>query len=79
MRVAVDYAGAFGESLPAKRTNGLSGVAISRTGRRVAVGVNGKVLYSDDGTTWLAADSGTVATLLDVVCANDRFVAVGRG
>lgn len=79
VRVAVDYAGAFGESLPAKRTNGLSGVAISRTGRRVAVGVNGKVLYSDDGTMWLAADSGTVATLLDVVWANDHFVAVGRG
>lgn len=79
VRVAVDYAGAFGESLPAKRANGLAGVAVSRTGRRVAVGANGKVLYSDDGETWLPANSGTNATLLDVVWAADRFIAVGRG
>lgn len=79
VRIAVDYFGAFGESLPAKRPKGLSGVTVSSWGRRVVVGVNGKILWSDDGLTWTPADSGTNATLLDVVWAKNRYVAVGRG
>lgn len=81
IRVYVDYAAQFSDALEGKRPNGLAGVAVAPSGRRVAVGVAGKALYSDDGVTWTEAVTPTVATLLDVTWDYKlgRFVAVGRG
>jgi len=45
----------------------------------VAVGDGGAILWSADGITWAAADSGTTTDLVAVHAAGGIFVAAGRG
>jgi hypothetical protein len=54
----------------------LNAVAWSRT-QFVAVGANGTILTSRDGSTWTPQKSGTSQTLNAVVWADTQFVAVG--
>ena len=55
-------------------TTGVTGVCYGN-GKFVAVGDDGKMAYSTDGTSWtLVTDSGT---LYDVCYGNGKFVAVG--
>lgn len=46
-------------------------------GRFVAVGENGTIVTSNDGTTWITRSAGTTAWLVGVAYGNDQFVAVG--
>lgn len=49
-----------------------------RPGRYVAVGVDGTIVYSTNGTTWTAANSGINNTDFQSVACNDQgFVVVG--
>lgn len=57
-------------------TNDLLGIAASGT-VAVAVGKNGAVEYSANGTTWNAATSGVTQQLNDVVYAGSQFIAIG--
>jgi photosystem II stability/assembly factor-like uncharacterized protein len=43
----------------------------------VAVGSNGTILTSTDGTTWIQQTLGTTNGLSDVTYGNGMFVAVG--
>jgi hypothetical protein len=45
--------------------------------RFVAVGVDGTILHSNDGSSWTPASSGTSSVLLDVIWADSEFIAVG--
>lgn len=45
----------------------------------MAVGDNGLILTSADGTTWQQRTSGTSIIISGVVYANNIFVAVGFG
>jgi hypothetical protein len=66
------------DTLPAKRSNGLAGVAESPSGVKVAVGVDGKILRKPaNSPTWSAVSSGTTVSLNAVEWVGDRFVAVG--
>lgn len=58
-----------------KTTNASTGVT---TGLLVAVGDNGSVLSSPDGSTWTAQSSGTSLQLRDVTYAYSKFYAVGQ-
>src|SRR5439155_12690297 len=48
-------------------------------GRFVAVGATGAAVWSDDGSNWHAASSGTSANLSFVLFADNQFIAVGSG
>ena len=66
------------DTLPAKRSAGLSGVAESPSGVKVAVGVDGKILRKPaNNPTWSVVTSGTTVSLNAVEWVGDRFVAVG--
>jgi hypothetical protein len=66
------------DTLPAKRSNGLAGVAESPSGVKVAVGVDGKILRKPaNSPTWASVSSGTTVSLNAVEWVGDRFVAVG--
>ena len=54
--------------------------AVAWNGQRlVAVGLDGLIMYSDDGDWWSrAAHSATAETLTDVAWNGERFVAVGH-
>ena len=66
------------DTIPAKRANGLAGVAESPSGVKVAVGVNGKILRKPaNNPTWSAVSSGTTVSLNAVEWVGDRFIAVG--
>jgi hypothetical protein len=68
------------DTLPAKRSSGLSGVAESPAGVKVAVGVDGKILRKlANSPTWDAIASGTTISLNAVEWVGDRFIAVGVG
>jgi hypothetical protein len=68
------------DTLPAKRSAGLSGVAESPSGVKVAVGVDGKILRKPaNSPTWDAIASGTTISLNAVEWVGDRFIAVGVG
>src|SRR5438093_512032 len=43
----------------------------------VAVGLEGRVVSSLDGTNWVPQNLGSNRHLMDVIYANARFVAVG--
>ena len=45
----------------------------------VAVGDYGSILFSPEGISWTAVDSGTTAYLNDVVWTGEAFFAVGDG
>lgn len=66
------------DTIPAKRSAGLSGVAESPAGVKVAVGVDGKILRKPaNNPTWASVASGTTVSLNAVEWVGDRFVAVG--
>jgi hypothetical protein len=66
------------DTLPAKRSAGLAGVAESPSGVKVAVGVDGKILRKPaNNPTWTSVASGTTVSLNAVEWVGDRFVAVG--
>ena len=68
------------DTLPAKRSNGLAGVAESPSGVKVAVGVDGKILRKPaNSPTWASVSSGTTVSLNAVEWVGDRFIAVGVG
>jgi len=46
-------------------------------GGMVAVGGNGKILHSDDGSAWSIVPSGTNVWLVAVTYGNGRYIAVG--
>jgi hypothetical protein len=81
MRLRIHYrADLSNDSIPAKRSNGLSGVAESPSGVKVAVGVDGKILRKPaNSPTWDAIASGTTISLNAVEWVGDRFIAVGVG
>ena len=43
----------------------------------VAMGDNGTILTSSDGSTWTSRTSGTSEILYEVTCANSTFVVLG--
>lgn len=47
-------------------------------GIAIAVGDDGLVLYSDDGTNWTDLNSGTTDDFIDVVWAGDRFALMAN-
>ena len=55
------------------------GIACNSASKCVAVGDNGTVFYSSNGTSWTAGNSGTSTNLTGVAFGNDRWVAVGDG
>lgn len=57
--------------------NHLYGVTAS-TGQFVAVGANGTLKTSSDGTTWTARTSGTALNLYAAASSGSAFVAVGQ-
>jgi len=57
----------------------LYGIACESTGKCVAVGDNGALFYSSDGTSWTAGSSGITYNLTGVAVGNNRWVAVGSG
>ncbi|HMJ65951.1 MAG TPA: hypothetical protein VK615_11425 [Candidatus Binatia bacterium] len=54
----------------------LNAIASSST-RAVAVGLEGHIVSSTDGTNWTTQNAGANRHLMDVIYANARFVAVG--
>ena len=65
-------------SVPAAAgTTDLSGLAAS-TNLIVAVGDQGLILTSPDGSTWTQRTSGTTSGLLRVRCLGGLFLAVGE-
>jgi len=62
----------------AATTEALNGVAWSGT-KFVAVGENGTILTSSDGTAWTPQTSGTTDILEDVTWSGTQFVAMGLG
>lgn len=81
IRVRVYYRAAIAnDTLPAKRAKGLSGVAESPGGIKVAVGVDGKIMRKPaNNPTWSTVASGTTVSLNAVEWVGDRFIAVGVG
>lgn len=79
MSMRVHYRGTLGaDTLPAKRSAGLAGVAESPSGVKVAVGVDGKILRKPaNNPTWSVVTSGTTVSLNAVEWVGDRFIAVG--
>ena len=63
---------------PAPTTNGLMGIVYAK-GQFVIVGLNGTILNSTDGATWMSRASGVTNTLYAVGANDDVFVAVGEG
>jgi hypothetical protein len=63
---------------PAARSETLNDVAHTGIGF-VAVGYEGVILTSTDGTTWASPVSGTGSTLYSVNAIDGRIVAVGSG
>ncbi len=61
-----------------RTASNLYGVVYGKDGF-VAVGLNGTVLTSPDGTTWAPTSSSTAETLRGVAFGKDMFVAVGSG
>lgn len=59
-------------------TNSISNV-IYANGKFVAVGANGTILTSTNGSTWVADNSGTTGSLRAITYGNGIFVAVGAG
>ena len=45
----------------------------------VAVGANGTILTSSDGTSWTERTSGTSNDLFEVTYENSTFVTIGNG
>lgn len=81
IRVRVHYRGDFAnETLPAKRPQGLAGVAEAPDGTKVAVGAEGRILRKPANSgTWAPVASGVNVSLNDVAWVGDRFIAVGFG
>jgi hypothetical protein len=79
VRVRVHYrADPTTDTLHAKRSAGLSGVAESPNGVKVAVGADGRILRKPaNNPTWASVASGTTVSLNAVEWVGDRFVAVG--
>ncbi|MBU2514960.1 hypothetical protein KJ966_26870 [bacterium] len=57
----------------------LKGIGCDPSGDCVAVGNNGAVFYSTNGTSWTAGDTGITYSLTGVAFGENRWVTVGAG
>lgn len=64
-------------AIPSGITNTLKGITRNGTGRYVAVGANGVILYSDDGTSWTKKTITGQPSFHDVVYGGGLYIAVG--
>lgn len=64
---------------PLPTAESIQSVAVNTAGNLlVAVGNNGEIWTSANGTAWTKQSSGTTVNLLDVIYAGSKFVAVGE-
>lgn len=64
---------------PLPTAESIQSVAVNTAGNLlVAVGNNGEIWTSSNGTSWTKQTSGTTTNLLDVIYAGTKFIAVGE-